>query len=456
VTDRARQIQSGNRPGFGAFLLLLVYNILVTLVLLVALPVVIPLVIASTKRRQTLRQRLGWWRYPWQAMHARPARAKVWVHALSVGEVLAAQPLVKGINDRYPQLQVVVTVSTLTGFQTASRLFAGTSVELAYFPYDWIGSVRTVADKIGARAVILVETDIWPNFLAEMKRRHVPVYLVNLRLSDKAWKSFRRFKWLAGKLFGAFEKICVQTPFDALRLTRVGIAKERLCVTGNIKFDGVATTAAGDVAAHWRKRLQLASTQKIVVAGSTHEGEELLLLDAFLALKQAGRALCLILAPRDPNRAPHLLAWCHQKGVSADRLSELSGNTGDHGPDVIVVDFIGPLKELYSLADVAFVGGSLVKEGGHNPLEPAVFGRAIVFGPDMRDFRQIAAWLLTAGGARQVAHQAELTTTLSLLLDDGQLAASMGERARQVVMQHQGAVAQTLKSLDLLITHNAN
>ena len=450
LMKQAWQIQSGNRSGFGIMVLLILYNTVLSVGLLLALPAVLPLVITSHKRRSTVRQRLGCWRYPWQSWHLGTTRVKIWVHALSVGEVTAAQPLVEMVKDRHPELKIVLTVSTLTGYQTASRLFADSQIDVAYFPYDLIWSVRTIADKIDARAVILVETDIWPNFMAEMKRRNVPVYLVNMRMSDSAWKSYRRFKRLAGKLFSAFNLICVQTTHDARRLMALGIAKERLCVTGNIKFDGVAKAGGGHAAAYWRKKLQLASTRRIVVAGSTHDGEELYLLDAFSFIKQEDRTVCLIIAPRDPNRAQNVLTLSENKGLTAQRLSELLGGTLNHGPDVIVVDFIGALKELYSVSDVSFVGGSLVKEGGHNPLEPAIFGRPIIFGPDMRDFRQIADWLLHAGGARQVSDQKALTQVLSQLLNDAKLAASTGERARHVVLLHQGAVGRTLNCLELM------
>ncbi len=448
--EQARQIRPGNRSDFGSVVLLLLYNTVASVGLLLASPVLLALVIASRKRRSTVRQRLGCWRYPWQSSLQEKPRVKIWVHALSVGEVTAAQPLVEMVKDQHPELKIIFSVSTLTGYQTACRLFADDQIDLAYFPYDLIWSVRTMADKIDARAVVLVETDIWPNFLAEMKRRNVPIYLVNLRLSDGAWKSFRRFKWFAGKLFGAFDMICVQTPRDARRLIGLGIAKERLCVTGNIKFDGVSMAAEGHAAANWRKKLPLTSTRQIVVAGSTHDGEELFLLDALLSIIKEDRMVCLIIAPRNPNRAKDVLKLSENKGLTALRLSELLDGTMNHCPDVIVVDFIGALKELYSLADVSFVGGSLVKEGGHNPLEPAIFGRPVVFGPDMRDFRHIAAWLLHAGGARQVSDRKQLAKVFSQLLNDPQLAASMGERARQVVLLHQGAVMRTVKSLELM------
>jgi 3-deoxy-D-manno-octulosonic-acid transferase len=447
--NQARQLKWQHRSRKGAATLLLLYNTVVITGLLAALPLLLPLVIVSRKRRKTWLQRMGWWRSCRHSSHKGINRARLWVHGLSVGEVLAAQSLVEGIMARYPELQVVFTASTLTGFQTASRLFAGGSVAVAYFPYDLIWSVRAAADMIDARAVILVETDIWPNFLSEMNRRKTPVFMVNMRLSDNAWKNWRRFKWMAGKLFGAFEKICVQTQHDARRMIGLGVVPKQLCVTGNIKFDGVAMPADNAVEIHWRQQLQIEAGQPVIVAGSTHDGEEQLLLDALATLKRQGKRVCLILAPRDPDRTRMVLAMCGKMGLDAGRLSQVTGAESNRPDDVVIVDVLGVLKELYSLAHVAFVGGSLVEQGGHNPLEPAIFGKPVVFGPDMRDFRQIADWLLQSGGARQVSDPAGLVEALSEIVDNACLAASMGDRARQVVLVHQGAVARTMKFLNL-------
>ena len=211
------RIQSETRSAFGMQMLLILYNTILTVAAFFTWPVLLAVATASPKRRNTVRQRLGWWRYSWQDQSRAKSRAKIWVHALSVGEVAAARPLVQLVAERCPGLKIVLTVSTLTGYQTASRLFADSPVDLAYFPYDMIWSVRSVASKIDAQAVILIETDIWPNFLAEMRRRNVPVYLVNLRVSDDAWKSYRRVRWVAARLFGAFRMICVQTPQDAAK-----------------------------------------------------------------------------------------------------------------------------------------------------------------------------------------------------------------------------------------------
>lgn len=447
--ERPSQTRSGTPSVATMRMLLLFYNTGLALGAFFAWPVLLAIATASPKRRYTVRQRLGWHRYPWQSQSRKSRRVKIWVHALSVGEVTAARALVEMIAKKCPGQKMVLTASTLTGYQTASRLFADLPVDLAYFPYDMIWCVRSVADKIDPKIVILVETDIWPNFMAEMKRRQVPVYLVNMRLSDDTWNIYRRLKWLAGNLFAAFSRICVQTPRDARRLAGLGVGRERLVVTGNIKFDGLDSTDCTGAAARWTQKLKLTSSVPMVVAGSTHEGEELFLLEAFSSINAKGRAVSMILAPRDPRRARQVLDLARDRGVAAERLSGLVNDGLNRKPEVIVVDYLGVLKELYSLAQVAFIGGSLVEEGGHNPLEAAVFGRPIVFGPDMSDFRQIAAWFLQSGGARMVNNQKELTQTLAQLLDDTRLAASMGAKARQVVLMHQGAVARTLRAIDL-------
>lgn len=431
------------------FWALLLYSAMMTAGLVLAIPIWVPWVITSAKRRRTIRQRLGWWTYPWESERHSESSAPLWVHALSVGEVSAAQPFVEKVREQYPSMGIVVSVSTLTGFQTASRLFKGQDIDLAFFPYDWLWSVQSVVKKINPKAVVLVETDIWPVFLSVMHRMHIPVYIVNLRISDSAWKRYRQLKRVAAALFGAFEAVFLQTPRDARRLIKLGVDENRLHITGNFKFDRFSLDSDQGRVKHWRNRLHLDASQPVIVAGSTHHGEEPYVLDAFKAIQDQDRAGAarLIVAPRDHNRATEVLALCRQRGLAAVRLSHLPRGIGEPPPEVIVVDSIGVLKELFSLADVAFVGGSLVNEGGHNPLEPAIHGKPILFGPDMRDFRQIAAWLLEAGGARQVGDAKALSEALSHLLDDRSEAMQMGERAKAVVVSHQGAVSRTLAYL---------
>jgi 3-deoxy-D-manno-octulosonic-acid transferase len=350
--------------------------------------------------------------------------------------------------DTYPHIQLIFTASTLTGFQTAERIFAKRDIDLAYFPYDWIVSIRAVAAKINPHAVIIIETDIWPNFLIEMHRRCIPVYLVNMRLSDRAFRTYRHIKSMAGRLFGTFDTICAQTEQDAMRLCRLGVDPKRVVVTGNIKFDDVDQQNSDDIPDNWRLLKQAARQRQVVVAGSTHNGEEAALIDALRSVEDKMEPPLLIIAPRDPDRSKQVLALCKRDGRRCCRLSDLLDGQQNQQPHVIVADFLGALKQLYGLADIAFVGGSLVSEGGHNPLEPAAWGKPVLFGPDMRDFHEIACWLIEAGGARQVAGKDRLGPLMFELLSSPALAKTIGGCARTVFLSNKGAVTKTLSCLD--------
>ena len=323
-------------------------------------------------------------------------------------------------------------------------------MDIAYFPYDWFWAVRRVTAKIRPSMVILTETDIWPNFLMEMHLRRVPVHLVNLRLSERSWNRFKRFKRVARALFCAFEKIGIQNPQDVGRLQDLGVPCEKMAVTGNIKFDGLMPASFSDSAQLWKERLKIAADKPVIVAGSTHEGEERILIQACKSLKQQGHRAILILAPRDPQRCEGLARLCRELDFAGSSLSSLLGASelpGDY--DVVLVDSFGVLKSLYSIADVAFLGGSLVAGGGHNPLEAAAWGKPVLYGPDMRDFAPISELLLESHAACQVADGDEMFSALRDLLSDPVSAAAMGRRALKVFQSQQGAVDRTLGFLGL-------
>ncbi len=450
ILNKSRKASDSERIFLGV--LYLFYNAILFAGLFLLLPMLICQVATTVKRRHTFRQRMGWCRYPWQLGKGRPVDKCIWVHALSVGEVRAAQPLVSRLRALHPNVRICLSASTLTGFQTASQLFGHQSeIDLAYFPYDWIWAVRKVVAKINPSRVILTETDIWPNFLMEMHRRRIPVSLVNLRLSESSWRNFRRFKWLARYIFYGIEKIAVQSQKDLNRLTLLGIHPDKIAVTGNIKFDSDPPIPAADTAAQWKRDLGVAPGKRILVAGSTHEGEEKVLLDVLRSLFNHADTLVLILAPRDPLRSPEIIKLCKLQGLSAGLLTALVREPpGSVGPQVIVVDSIGVLKSLYSMADIVFIGGSLVPCGGHNPLEPAAWGKPVFFGPDMKDFPVISELLLEAQAAHRVKDADELGRSILRLLTDTQSAQKMGRRALRVLDSHRGAVDKTLKFLLLL------
>ena len=426
-----------------------VYNAVISFGLILGLPLLLPLVATKAKRRHTYRQRLGLWTYLWEKERGSERKPTIWVHALSVGEVTAALPLVQKLQARNQDKRLVLTVSTKTGYQTACRLFAGQGLCLAFFPYDWLWAVRRVTAKINPAAVILVETDLWPNFLGFMKLRRVPVYLVNLRLSVRSWALYRRLPVLGRWIFDTLDGICVQDGRDVHRLQILGIPPHKLHVTGNIKFDSADPSPAQQDPERWRDALKIPSGRQVMVAGSTHAGEEAALFQAIQPLMQKDRAPVLIVAPRDPERASQILGLCRELGLTGTGLSTMTAGAGHTGLDVIVVDSLGVLKSLYGLADIVFVGGSLVNCGGHNPLEPAAWGKPLLYGPHMQDFAQIAAWLCKAQGARQVIDADQLAQAVDGLLTDPGRAEQMGRQARTVFQAHQGAVERTLECINL-------
>jgi 3-deoxy-D-manno-octulosonic-acid transferase len=274
-----------------------------------------------------------------------------------------------------------------------------------------------------------------------------------MRLSDSAFRIFVRIKWVARLLLGAFEMICVQTRQDLTRLERIGVESRRVVVTGSIKFDDEGHSESDRIIDHWPELLAAVGRRQVIVAGSTHEGEETRLLAAVEVIEEQCKPPLLILVPRNPERSGHVLDLCDEAGRNCCLLSRLLEESDLRRPEVIVVDFIGALKRLYALADIAFVGGSLSSEGGHNPLEPAAFAKPVLFGPDMRDFHHIAEMLKRAGGARQLAQQEPLGPLLLELLNDPASARRMGQRARGVFLSNKGAVQRTLTCLNLEQSH---
>jgi 3-deoxy-D-manno-octulosonic-acid transferase len=431
-------------------LLIIAYNTLICVVSFFLAPLLLALVAGTAKRRRTFCRRMGWRRFSWQTGQRRSETRRIWVHALSVGEVLAAQPLMTRLMASNSDAELFFTTSTLTGYQTAVRLFKTSYVHLGYFPYDWIGAVRRITRMIDPTHVILTETDIWPTFLWEMKRRGVPVFLVNLRISDHTWKHYKRFKWVVNIVYESFNRVCVQTQTEMDRLAELGVASHRICMTGNLKFDGSALPVDATSVLAWYHRLNIPKEHKVIVAGSTHEGEEANLCDVLKSLQLKNHDVSLVVAPRDPGRSSSLRGLFRQNGLQCEFLSDVKKEKIGHWPQVLIVDAIGELRAIYRIAFAAFVGGSLVPSGGHNPLEPAFWGKPVLFGTDMRDFAVIADYLTTGGGAVRVKDALHLESVLIHLLDQPHAAKVMGDKALRIMEFHQGAVDRTLSFINML------
>ncbi|HEY7869855.1 MAG TPA: 3-deoxy-D-manno-octulosonic acid transferase [Methylomirabilota bacterium] len=374
-----------------------------------------------------------------------PPEPRCWIHAVSVGESAAAVPLVEGIRRRWPELGIVMSTTTPTGARIVRERLAGAAAH-RYFPVDLPGPVGRALDATRPRFFIAIETELWPNFLRALARRRVPAMIANGRISDR---SFRRYRWVRGLMRRVLADVTIfamQTEEDARRIIGLGAPRERVVVTGNLKTDLRPEPAAD--AAGWRRRLGLDAAARLWIAGSTHRGEEAVVLDVFARARARCPQLALLLAPRHPERADEVEEIIRGRGLTAVRRSRLSGDAPAGA--VVILDTVGELAALYALAEVVFVGGSLVPIGGHNLLEPAMHGKPVLTGPYTSNFREGAELLQQGGGAFVVKDAPELERVLSRLLEDPALARRTGEAARAAFAGRAGAVGATL---DLIGRH---
>jgi 3-deoxy-D-manno-octulosonic-acid transferase len=374
----------------------------------------------------------------------------VWIHAVSVGEVLAAKPLVEGLNRRYPGRSIFVSTTTETG-QKLARERLQSADAIFYFPLDWVVPVRRALRAIRPALVIIMETEIWPNFLREARRAGVPVIFANARVSERSFARFRSWRFVVGEVFasalGHASLFLAQTADDAERLRAMGAPEERIEVTGNLKYDSEppAMSAFGS----WLKA-EVARQERwpVIVAGSVVEEEEQQVLAAYDVVQRQWRHALLVLAPRKPDRFDAAANIVGTDGWQAVRRSKLDLTTTlDENADVLVLDTIGELAGLYSMADAVFVGGSLVRAGGHNILEPAWFGRPPVFGPYMENFREMAAQFIDARAGIQVRSSQQLGKVLVQLVEDDAARERMGKAARELTERNRGATAVSLERI---------
>ncbi len=374
-----------------------------------------------------------------------PPEPRCWVHAVSVGESAVAVPLVEGIRRRWPELGIVVSTITPTGARIVADRLATAAVH-RYFPIDLPGPVRRAIDAARPRFFIAIETELWPNFLRALARRRVPAMIANGRISDRSFRRYRRVRWLMRRVLADVSVFAMQSEEDARRIVALGAPLERVVVTGNLKGDLVPEK--GETAAQWRRRLGLGAHERLWIAGSTHRGEEAVVLDAFLGARARWPDLILLLAPRHPERAGEVEELVRSRGLGPARRSRPPRERAPGA--VLILDTVGELAELYSLAEVVFVGGSLVPVGGHNVLEPAMRGKPVLFGPHTSNFREGAELLQRSGGGLVVKDGLELGRELARLLEDGDLARRMGEAGRSAFTGQGGAVGATL---DLVARH---
>lgn len=389
--------------------------------------------------RRHIAERLGF--YPGYA-----ARPTLWVHAVSAGETRAAEPLLRALLQRCPQHQLVLTHMTATGRETGGKLFADLSPRItqAFLPYDINWMMRRFLRHFRPQLCVLIETEVWPNLVAQCRRANVPVALVNARLSEKSLKKAQKMPALILPAAHGITCVAAQSGPDAQRLQQLGIAQPG--ITGNMKFDVTPPPLMAGRGAALRLRF---GRRPVILCASTRDGEEELILQAYAKLKTLPQpAPLLVITPRHPQRFDQVAALLEALGISYVRRSALEdGPPLPESTQVLLGDSMGEMYMYYAAADVAFVGGSLVPLGGHNLIEACAMGRAVLTGPHTFNFSEITDQAIAAGAAQRVADAEALLQQALALLADAPARLRMGEQAHAFFLQHQGATARTLELL---------
>ena len=426
----------------------LFYNI----VLLLLSPVILAVLLAKPRSRQGLFQRLGL-KNGLLGLSGRPGRPVIWIHAVSLGEVVAVTPLVQELSRRHPECRLVVSTVTETGREAVEQRLAGVA-DHCYAPLDFPWVVSRFIERLQPRLYLFAETELWPNLLWQLRRRGTPTVLVNGRLSTR---SFARQQWTPVRSFyrtmlQGLSLCLMQSDRDVERIVALGAEASRVRRTGNIKFDQPIPVVAEDGAA--RVRLGLHETEQLFVAGSTHPAEEEILVNCYHALAARYPAAVLLLAPRHIERVPSIQAMVRAKGLVVQRCSAIGqiGALRPMGPRVLLLDSRGELATIYREAVVVFVGGTLVPVGGHNLLEPAQWAKPVLFGPYTDHCAEIAELLIQAGGGRRVSTADDLTQQVIDLFSDCEERKRMGRSARQMLEENQGALQRTVEAVAQLLT----
>lgn len=367
------------------------------------------------------------------------ATAAGWIHAVSVGEAIAATPILEALRSAHPTLPLVVTTVTETGARVAHERFSGIATH-RFAPLDLPFAVRRVVRSINPAFVICMETELWPNLLRILAGRGVPVMLANGRISDRSFRRYRLIRPFMAAVLANVRVLAMRSDEDARRVIALGAVPERVFVTGNLKHEAGGDGGAADL---WHRLLGLGPDQRVWIAGSTHRGEEEAVLDAHASAAGLVPGLVLVIAPRHPERVDEVLGLVAARGWPVVRRSELPRQRRDER--VIVLDTVGELAQLYTIANVVFVGGSLVPAGGHNMLEPALRRKPVLFGPHTENFREAAGLLESSGGAIVVRNRRELASELRRLLSDPGLCDTVGSAGYDAVASRSGAVRETLQ-----------
>jgi 3-deoxy-D-manno-octulosonic-acid transferase len=372
-------------------------------------------------------------------------RDNIWIHALSVGEVISALPLIESLKLSYPGKDIVFTVTTSRGMAVAVAELKSKVRALITMPVDLWWCIRRIVNYVRPSIFVLVETDVWPGLIDYLSKRGIKSILINGRISPRTFKSYRRFSFIARKMFKPFDSCLMQSDLDRERLISVGIDPNKVRTVGNIKYDRDWVPMGQEERRNWSNILGLQREDLIWVAGSTHRGEDETLMEVFARLQPSFPTLRLIIAPRRIELSTEILRQAQSMGLNAVLKTEIfKKNSYYH---ILVVNTLGELDRIYGIAQVSFVGGSLIPIGGHNLLEPASFGCPVLFGPYTFNFVLMSESLVATGGGLRVQDGDELYKVMKVLLGDAELRSKMGGIAREFVEKNRGALERVVSHI---------
>jgi 3-deoxy-D-manno-octulosonic-acid transferase len=427
------------------------YNILLTFLLILASPYFLLRSLIQKRFRKALPQRMGFFKNP---SFKRP----IWVHAASVGEVFCSIPLLKKIKKEFPHLKIILTTMTSTGNETA-KTYLPEADQVLFLPIDHPFIIRRTIEKIQPNLLLIAETELWPNLLRSCGKKGIPIVLFNGRISQKSFQRYLLFKFFFKECLKHVSLFLMQTEEDRIRIIEIGGESQKTRVVGNLKFDQTFPSFTQETMVEIAKILGLQGKENIFIAGSTHSGEEEILVNLYKEIKKMDPHLVLILAPRHLERLEEVERVLKKESLSWLRRTSLplgAGRSDQEQPDVILLDTMGELMGIYSLGTVVFVGGSLVPVGGHNPLEPLLFKKCVLFGPYMFNFLEISSRLIEAGGAIQVSGKEDLFSQMKRLLFDEGARKGVGEKGYQFLQKHQGATARMFEEIKPFLSRMQN
>lgn len=414
----------------------MIYGILSTIAFIIILPFWLVLGIFKPKLIYGFKEKLGFFQTPL----LKKAKTIVF-YGVSVGEVIAIENLIKKAREKFPQINIILLTGTKTGQEIAHKKLGETCDFISYFPFDFPFCIKNMISKLKPDAVFIAETELWPNFANIMKKENIALYIINARISDRTYKSYKKLSFIFGSILKKYTAIYPQSKQDSDKLISIGANPNTTSVMGNLKFD----IKVPDLSTlTFNKNPQ----DKIILAGSTHSGEDDIILNVFAELKKEIANLKLIIAPRHPERGENVFNLMSKTDFSCGKRSE---NADFSSNDIILLDTMGELGKFYSVCDAAFIGGSFNKTGGHNPLEATIFNKPVVSGPSIHNFKDIYAILTSSDSGKVVKTEAELKNSLKMLLTDEDFYKKASQDCENVFEQNKGALDFVLNVLQSIV-----